>query len=299
MNYTFDNLSDVINVAENYKNSRKKRKIGYSLRNSKNDEPDAIEYNGDLNRLSYCIGPLKKLNKLIGMDSVKKNIIDQILFYSQKLNTNEMMHICLTGPPGVGKTTLGKILAELYCSMGFLETDNFNVVTSGDLIAGYVGQTAIKTKKVLTRSIGGVLFLDEAYAIGAGDSESIGFSKECADTINAFLSENTSNFIMIIAGYKEELERCFFSLNKGLKRRFPWTYEIKNYSTLNLKDIFLYQIKENGWELEDSVTNEEIETLFKENALIFNNNGGDTLALLTNVRLPILGEFLVKKENLK
>ena len=92
---------------------------------------------------------IKKLESLIGMDSVKKNIIDQILFYTQGLNTDEMMHTCLTGPPGVGKTTLGKILAEIYCSLGFLSTDNFKVVSRADLVAGYVGQTALKTLKVL------------------------------------------------------------------------------------------------------------------------------------------------------
>jgi len=192
---------------------------------------------------------------------------------------------------------LGKILSELYCSMGFLDTDNFTVVTSADLIAGYVGQTAIKTRKTLKNALGGVLFLDEAYSIGAGDSESVGFSKECADTINAFLSENTSNFIMIIAGYSEELEKCFFSLNKGLKRRFPWTYTIEKYSSSNLKDIFLYQVKENGWDIE--ITDSELESLFTEYSSTFNNNGGDTLILFDKAKIIHSRRVFGKKRKYK
>ena len=294
MEYSFKTINDIIETAEKYKFSRKRP------RNSGSHNLRAIpiiDYNNDLERLSFCIKPLKKLNKLIGMDDVKKNIIDQILFYAQELNTNEMMHICLNGPPGVGKTTLGKILAELYCSLGFLDTNNFTVITSSDLIAGYVGQTAIKTKKVLKNALGGVLFLDEAYSIFSGDSDSVGFSKECADTINVFLSENTSNFIMIIAGYSEELEKCFFSLNKGLKRRFPWTYAIKKYSSSNLKDIFLYQVKENGWGIE--ITDPELESLFTEYSSTFDNNGGDTLILFDKAKIIHSRRVFGKKRKLK
>lgn len=107
--------------------------------------------------------------------------------------------------PGVGKTTLGKILAELYCSLGFLKTDNFRVVSRADLIAGYVGQTALKTLKVLKESVGGVLFIDEAYSLGGGADESgTSYSKECIDTTNKFLSENTTDFILIVAGYRRD-----------------------------------------------------------------------------------------------
>jgi SpoVK/Ycf46/Vps4 family AAA+-type ATPase len=204
-----------------------------------------------MERLINCIKPLEKLNDLIGMDEVKQNIVDQVLFFAQDLNKNEMMHTCLSGPPGVGKTTLGKILAELYCSMGLLETDNFRVVSRPELIGGYLGQTALKTQKVLRSSIGGVLFIDEAYSLGAGSKDDDIYSKECIDTINKFLSEHTSNFIMIIAGYREELDQYFFAMNKGLRRRFPWNYDIKDYTITNLKDIFIYQVFENDWNFED------------------------------------------------
>jgi stage V sporulation protein K len=273
-------LNSLIEKAEMYitSGSRKRKKYSnFKLRQKG-------KYNPDLERLSKCITPLKKLNNLIGMNELKENISNQILFYCQKLNTTEMMHTCLAGPPGVGKTTLGKILAELYCSLGFLETDNFKVVTSADLIAGYTGQTALKTRKVLNNSLGGVLFLDEAYSIGSG-SEDLGFSKECADTINAFLTEHTSNFIMIISGYSSELDRYFFSLNQGLKRRFPWVYNINHYTSDNLCEIFLYQVMESNWDFEDPFDFEKLGNLFSENKSFFENNGGDTGILFDKCKI--------------
>jgi SpoVK/Ycf46/Vps4 family AAA+-type ATPase len=281
--YNFDSLTNLIKEIEKYKDSRKRRKIDDS------DNFIRIPYNQDMENLVWSIDSLKKLNNLIGMDSIKKNIIDQILFYGQGLNTNEMMHTCLTGPPGVGKTTLGKILAELYCSLGFLQTSNFKVVSRADLIAGYVGQTAIKTQKVLQSSKGGVLFIDEAYSLGVGEDETKNsFGKECIDTINKFLSENTSDFILIIAGYKDELERHFFSMNKGLERRFPWVYDISDYSIDNLKDIFVYQVLNNRWCFEqdiDKFNYSAIKDLFVEHSDIFGNNGGDTLTLFDKTKI--------------
>jgi len=287
--YDINNIIDIIEVSRKYERGRKR------ARETK------IAYNTDLERLRYCIKPLKKLNELIGMDDIKKNIIDQILFYSQRLNTNEMMHICLTGPPGVGKTTVGKILAELYCSMGFLKTDNFNVVGRSDLIGGYLGQTALKTKKVLKNSLGGVLFVDEAYSLGCGKEDSDSYSKECIDTINQFLSENTENFIMIIAGYKEELERSFFSMNPGLKRRFPWVYDIKEYTLTNLKDIFIYQVRENGWDFDDSLkfnNYEKLESIFN-NKEYFKNNGGDCLTLFDKSKICHSRRVFGKRKSMK
>jgi len=279
--YKFESLSDLISQIQAYKDSRKRRKT-----TSDTEDFVRVPYNQDMENLIYSIEPLKNLNNLIGMEFIKKNIIDQILFYGQDLNTNEMMHTCLSGPPGVGKTTLGKILAELYCSLGFLETSNFKVVSRADLIAGYVGQTAIKTMKVLQAAKGGVLFIDEAYSLGVGeDEQKSSFGKECIDTINKFLSENTSDFILIIAGYKDELDRHFFSINKGLERRFPWHYDITDYSVENLKDIFMYQVLNNNWFFDSGCTSSAIKDLFTEYSELFENNGGDTLMIFDKAKI--------------
>jgi SpoVK/Ycf46/Vps4 family AAA+-type ATPase len=235
------------------------------------------------------------------MEDIKKNIIDQVLFYTQELNTNEMMHVCLTGPPGVGKTTVGKILAELFCSMGFLKTNKFKVVSRADFIGGYLGQTAIKTKKLLTDSLDGVLFWDESYSISNGKDDSDSFAKECIDTVNQFLSEHTENFIMIICGYEEELEKCFFSMNPGLRRRFPWRYNIKEYSNTNLKDIFLYQVSENEWFFEENFDFSNLDTIFSQQEY-FKNNGGDCLLLFDKAKIchsrRVFGNNSTKKRHL-
>jgi SpoVK/Ycf46/Vps4 family AAA+-type ATPase len=280
--YKTDTLSNLINSIKEYKNGRKKQKIS-------NEQPVKVYYNHDMENLVYCIEPLEQLNELIGMDKIKKNIIDQVLFYAQRLNTNEMMHTCLTGPPGVGKTTLGKILAELYCNMGFLSTNKFKVVSRTELIAGYLGQTAIKTLKVLNDARGGVLFIDEAYSLGTnGEETGTSYSKECLDTINKFLSENTSDFILIIAGYKDELDKCFFSANKGLRRRFPWVYDIGDYTVDNLKDIFIYQVENNGWDFEEAIKlnkYNDLIKLFEQEKSVFEYNGGDTLLLFDKSKI--------------
>jgi SpoVK/Ycf46/Vps4 family AAA+-type ATPase len=289
--FHFKTLTDLIDTCKKYKR-RKKR--------TRNE--DSMSYNSDMEQLICCLEPLEKLHDLIGMEDIKKNIIDQLLFYAQDLNTKEMMHICLTGPPGVGKTTVGKILAELYCSLGFLKNDNFKVIGRSDLVGGYLGQTAIKTKKVLKEALGGVLFVDEAYSLGSGKgADDDSYAKECIDTINQFLSENTSNFLMIIAGYKDELERCFFNMNPGLRRRFPWVYNITDYNLKNLKDIFVYQVYENEWCLDQSVKEDNykiLETIFSDKTL-FKHNGGDTLALFDFTKISHSRRVFGKKRNIK
>ena len=116
----------------------------------------------------------------------------------------------------------------------------FKIAKRSDLVGQYVGHTAIKTQKIINSAFGGVLFIDEAYSLGGDDA----FSKECINTINQNLSENGDKFICIIAGYPAEIERCFFSQNEGLKRRFPFKYNIEKYDSKELSQIFENKVKE-------------------------------------------------------
>ena len=272
MDYDIKSIIDIIEISKKYEKGRKRPR------------ESGIQYNFDLERLKDCIEPLKKLNALIGMDDIKKNIIDQILFFTQELNTNEMMHVCITGPPGAGKTTMGTILAELYCSMGFLSKGNVKFATRDQLIGGYLGQTAIKTKKLLKEAIGNALVIDEVYSLGYAKGDSDSYAKECVDTINQFLSENTENFLMIIMGYSEDIDKYFFSMNPGLRRRFPWRYEIKDYTPTNLKEIFKYQVEKNGWEFDDDFNFSDLDQVFSQKEY-FKDNGGSCLILFDKTKI--------------
>lgn len=240
-------------------------------------------------RLQQVLPALCKLKNLIGLAKIKDQIVNQVIFYIQKLNDgkNDMMHTCIEGDPGCGKTTLAKILGEIYCSLGILSTGKFHVAKRSDLVAGYLGQTAIKTQKVLEEARGGVLFIDEAYSLGNAEERDF-FSKECIDTINRFLTENKDDFVCIIAGYRDSLKNCFFSVNPGLERRFPWRYAIDPYSPEELLQIFMFQVKLNGYLLEENgtSTNTTITAeFFRENQTLFKNSGGDTESFLTKCKI--------------
>jgi len=227
----------------------------------------------DYGRLTNIVPELNELNNMIGLTKMKTAIVNQILFFIQKLNSNEMMHTAIFGSPGTGKTVTGRILGKIYTKLGYLTDGTFTIAKRSDMVGKYLGHTAAKTQKLLDASMGGVLFLDEAYSLGnkeQGDS----YSKEAIDTINQFLSENSDNFIMIIAGYEKDVKSCFFAYNQGLERRFPWTFKMDSYSQDELKQILEFQIEKDGWKLSDDFK-KAIELDTKE----FKNNGGDTLVL--------------------
>lgn len=227
-------------------------------------------YSLDLESLLAMKPTLEKLNNMIGLLDIKKRIVHQILFYLQGLDdTNrDMLHTVIEGDPGVGKTEIAKILGEIYGSLGILSKGSFKSVKRADLIGSYLGQTASKTLKVLEEAKGGVLFIDEAYSLGNEEGKDI-YSKECIDTITAFLSENREDFVCIIAGYKEALRQCFFKYNAGLERRFPWTYTIKSYTEEELKLIFEKMVNESGWKSDVELK------FFKEHIKKFKHFGGD------------------------
>ena len=241
------------------------------------------KYNFDVMRLHYLIEPLTELKKLVGMKKVKQNIVNQIVFYLLKLdNKNKnMMHTVIEGSPGVGKTTLGKILAKIYLKMGVVSRDYFKVVKRSDLIAEFVGQTAPKTQKVIDEAKGGVLFIDEAYSLGNPEKKDI-FSKECLDTININLSEMKDDFVMIIAGYKNSLKSSFFAYNDGLMRRFPFRYAIDDYKGNELHDIFKKIVTDNEWEILPKAVPKDF---FKENKSYFKYNGGDIELFFQNCKI--------------
>ena len=147
----------------------------------------------------------------------------------------------------------------------------------------YLGETAIKTQEVIDSCKGGVLFIDEAYSLGNSDGKD-SFSKECLDTININLSEKKTEFLCIIAGYKESLESSFFAYNDGLSRRFTFRYNIDKYSAEELKLIFYEMVREIKWSIKEDEKS-KISKLFLENYDSFVNMAGDIETMLFNCKI--------------
>lgn len=234
-----------------------------------------IKYYFPHERLHQLVEPLTELNQMIGMTELKENLLNHILFFCQDLESkhNAMMHTVIYGPPGSGKTHVAGILAKIYARMGFLKTDKIHSVKRSDLIGQYLGQTAVKTQTAINNAKGGILLIDEAYSLGNEEGKDI-YSKECIDTLCQNLSEGKGEFICIIIGYKESLEKCFFSYNPGLERRFPYRYTMIEYTAEQLWFILCKMIKENGWNYEETLQIKAIEFL-EINRVYFKFNGGD------------------------
>jgi len=248
--------------------------------------PD-IEYNINMQAIHNIKEPLQKLNHMIGMDIVKSSIIDQILYYIQNFHTlgcskNDFMHTVIYGPPGTGKTELAKYIGEIFSKLGILKNNIFKKVTRSDLIAGYLGQTASKTRGVIDNCLGGVLFIDEAYSLGnneKGDS----FSKECIDTLCEALSDHKENLMVIIAGYEKELKTCFFDYNQGLESRFTWRFQTSDYSYKELYSIFIKKVLDAKWSIskEDPIQRE----WFKSNIKHFKFFGRNIETLFAKTKI--------------
>jgi hypothetical protein len=288
-----------------------------------------LEYRGlNLRLLCNIVPALNELNLMIGMQNIKTQVINQILFFIQgfnestkcnkcidcvyklpcPLNKNEMLHTIVTGPPGVGKTQFSKILGKIYKGLGILLNGNFNEVKRSDLIAKYLGQTSHQTQDAINKATGGVLFIDEAYSLGNAQREDI-FSKECIDTLTYNLSEKR-DFLCIIAGYENALEECFFRTNEGLRRRFPFKYAFEEYSHTELLKIFENKINLSSWKLnyiekQDKQMEEQIIRLFKENVKNLPNQGGDVEScmlmckIVHSRKLPKVNErFILTNEDI-
>lgn len=232
---------------------------------------------------------LIELDSMIGMESLKTTVFYQVVYYLQNMNNrsgnSEYLHTIIMGSPGTGKTSVAKIIGKLYQVMGILSPDGvFKVAYRADFIAGYLGQTAIKTTNLLNSCIGGILFIDEVYSLGPKpDSNSDSFSKEALDTLTAFLSEHKDDFCCIAAGYKDDIDKCFFAGNKGLERRFPWVHTIDKYNPLELNQILHKMASEQRWDIVAS--DEECLSILTDNKDMFMNAGGDIETFLGKCKM--------------
>ena len=240
-----------------------------------------IEYNINMKAIHDIKAPLTELDNMIGMQKLKDSIIDQVIFFSQELHKdNDFMHTVIYGPPGTGKTEIAKIMGKIFSCIGVLKNNKFRKVTRADLIAGYLGQTAIKTRDVIADCLGGVLFIDEAYALGNREKRD-SFAKECIDTLCEGLSDHKDKLMVIIAGYEDDLNKCFFSYNQGLNSRFPWRFHTDDYKAPELNLIFQKKVKEIGWSLKKNTP----DSWFESKMEYFKYFGRDIETLLAKTKI--------------
>ena len=202
---------------------------------------------------------LQQLENLIGLDSVKRAIrtlinyleVDKARASAGGRETPLTIHFVFSGNPGTGKTTVARILADIFKAMGLLPKGHLVEVTRKDLIGQYMGQTAPRTNNRIDEAIGGVLFVDEAYALvpeGPGDS----YGKEAVTTLLERMENDRGRFVVIAAGYKDEME-TFLDSNPGLRSRFTKHVDFEDYTPTELKEIFLSMAKSKGMELSERV----------------------------------------------
>jgi SpoVK/Ycf46/Vps4 family AAA+-type ATPase len=221
--------------------------------------PD-IESNIDLLSLNSIRDELAEIDAMIGLKTFKETLLDQLMYFMQDLHMNhepDFKHMVIYGPPGTGKTQIASLVGKMYSKMGILKNGIFKKVTRTDLVAGYLGQTSIKTAKVIQDSLGGCLFIDEVYSLGTGgnvytengggESGGDSFSKECIDTLCEALSNHKEDLMVIIAGYEKDINESFFKMNQGLPSRFIWRFHIDEYTHDELMQIFIQKVKHNGW----------------------------------------------------
>lgn len=215
---------------------------------STESETEAEEKKPDLNEL------LAEMDELVGLEDVKKDVRNLInLVKVRRLreenglpNTEMSLHMVFMGNPGTGKTTIARLLGSMYAAIGVLSKGQLIEVDRSGLVAGYVGQTALKTQEVIKSALGGVLFIDEAYSLSSGGEQD--FGREAIETILKAMEDHRNDLIVIVAGYDKPMEK-FINSNPGLESRFNKYFYFPDYDGDQLYKIFLSRCEKNSYVL--------------------------------------------------
>ena len=270
INKDVKSIQDLIDLGKDYKEIYESKKKRFNL---------------NVRVLHNLIEPLIELNNMVGVSKVKEIIFNKIIYHLQGLDDPDLdyNHVVLYGGPGMGKTKIAKIIGKIYSNLGILSKGEFKEAKLTDLKAGYVGQSEIKTQKLLEESLGNVLFLDEAYSLGTNENGKFdSYSQSIIDIINPFIEKYRRDFILIIAGYKNDLENRFFKGNQGLKSRFGLFIELESYTNTEMSKIFKSKIKKFNWNLSN---NTMLDNFFLKNKDNFKFFGRDIENLFTKCKI--------------
>lgn len=215
-------------------------------------EKEPVQAQKNTNQHSLYLEIQKELDQLVGLDSIKEFVFEiyamlQIAHMRQEAGLasgGHVYHMVFKGNPGTGKTTVARIIAKLFQKMGVLSKGHLIEVERADLVGEYIGHTAQKTRDLVKKALGGILFIDEAYSLARGGEKD--FGKEAIDTLVKAMEDHKNQFILILAGYSEEID-FFLQTNPGLPSRFPIQVDFPDYTIDQLIQISELMAKERDY----------------------------------------------------
>ncbi len=228
------------------------------------------------------IGSIRReLDSLVGLHGVKKHINEIYAFMEiqkkrqrEKLHSEpQVLHMIFKGNPGTGKTTVARILGKLFREAGILPKGHLQEVERADLVGEYIGHTAQKTREQIKKSLGGILFIDEAYSLARGGERD--FGKEAIDTIVKGMEDHKDNLVIILAGYREEMDR-FLQTNPGLRSRFPIHINFPDYTTAELLSIADMMLEQRQYRLSRGAR-DELRIILETMSRLHEHNGNARL----------------------